>query len=87
MINKQTKYPCPCCGYLTLDKQPPGTFDICPVCYWEDDATQFEDPQMQGGANFVTLDQARENFKDFGACDRGCIEYVRRPLESEREQH
>ena len=27
-----TRYACPCCGYLTLPEEPPGTFDICPVC-------------------------------------------------------
>ena len=24
-----------CCGYRTLDER--GAFDICPVCFWEDD--------------------------------------------------
>ena len=23
--------PSPCCGYLTLE-QPPGSYDICPIC-------------------------------------------------------
>jgi len=30
------KYACPCCGCLTLDER--GEYDICPVCFWEDDA-------------------------------------------------
>lgn len=30
------KYACPCCGCLTLDER--GGYDICPVCFWEDDA-------------------------------------------------
>lgn len=29
------KYRCWCCGYRTLDSR--GDFDICPVCFWEDD--------------------------------------------------
>lgn len=29
------KYQCLCCGYKTLDSR--GEFDICPVCFWEDD--------------------------------------------------
>jgi rubredoxin len=41
------RYACSCCGYLTLDEQPPGTFDICPVCWWEDDPVQFDDPDYQ----------------------------------------
>ncbi|MDE6726418.1 MAG: hypothetical protein K2J80_00590 [Oscillospiraceae bacterium] len=30
------KFVCPCCGCLTLDER--GCYDICPVCFWEDDA-------------------------------------------------
>lgn len=30
------KYKCLCCGYKTLDTR--GEYDICPVCFWEDDA-------------------------------------------------
>ena len=32
----EKKYKCPCCGYFTLDER--GEYDICPVCFWEDDA-------------------------------------------------
>lgn len=31
-------YPCPCCGYKTLSEQ--GEYDICNICYWEDDGTR-----------------------------------------------
>ena len=47
---------CPCCGCLTLDEEPPGTFEICPVCWWEDDNVQFDDPSYRGGANTRQLD-------------------------------
>ena len=30
------KFACLCCGCLTLDER--GVYDICPVCFWEDDA-------------------------------------------------
>ena len=30
------KFACPCCGCVTLDER--GTYDICPVCFWEDEA-------------------------------------------------
>lgn len=30
------KIACPCCGCLTLDER--CAYDICPVCFWEDDA-------------------------------------------------
>src|SRR5436305_8121773 len=60
-------YACPCCGFLTLEEPPPGTYEICPVCYWEDDPVQFDDPSYTGGANRVSLAQARQNFLDLGA--------------------
>ncbi|MEV5113035.1 hypothetical protein MRBL20_001149 [Peribacillus frigoritolerans] len=34
------KYTCPCCGYKTLDEEPPGTYDICSICFCEDDGVQ-----------------------------------------------
>ncbi|MBL1704243.1 hypothetical protein DXB51_09685 [Bacillus cereus] len=45
------KYTCPCCGYETLEEEPPGTYEICSICYWEDDEVQFNDPDFEGGAN------------------------------------
>lgn len=38
-------YPCVCCGFLTLAEPPPGTFEICSVCRWEDDNVQARDPE------------------------------------------
>ncbi|GGI96939.1 CPCC family cysteine-rich protein [Paenibacillus hunanensis] len=61
------KFPCPCCKNFTLDEQPPGTFDICPVCLWEDDNVQFYNPSYKGGANRISLQEAQENFKKFGS--------------------
>jgi hypothetical protein len=31
------RFHCPCCRYPTLSEQPPGTFEICGICDWEDD--------------------------------------------------
>lgn len=76
-------FPCPCCGYLTLGEEPPGTFEVCPVCFWEDDDVQFEDPSYAGGANSVSLNQARENFKLFGAVSKEFVNQVRKPLPQE----
>ena len=71
------KYACPCCGYLTLNDQPPGTFQICAVCYWEDDNVQFNDPSFAGGANEDSLDQARSNFARIGASSPRFLSAVR----------
>ena len=56
------KYKCPCCENLTLSEEPPGTFEICSLCGWEDDAVQFIDPDYEGGANTLSLNQARKLF-------------------------
>ena len=42
-----TRFPCPCCGYLTMGEPPPGSLVICPVCGWEDDAVQYDDPSTK----------------------------------------
>lgn len=67
----QPKYVCPCCGYKTLDQEPPGTYLACPICFWEDAGVQHDDPDYEGGANTVSLRQARKNFLEFGACENG----------------
>src|SRR5665213_1779348 len=59
------RYACPCCGYQTLP-EPSGSFDICPICFWEADPVQSADPDYGGGANIVSLRHALRNFADFG---------------------
>lgn len=72
------KYTCPCCGYKSLDEEPPGTFQICKICFWEDDNVQFHDPDYEGGANAVSLKQGQKNFLEFGACEEFYTPYVRK---------
>ena len=72
-------YPCPCCGYLTMD-EPPGYYSICPVCFWEDDALQLEfATTLAGGANAVSLAEAQRNFAGFGASEERVRAHVRAP--------
>lgn len=47
------RYTCPCCGFKTLDD--PFSYDICEVCYWEDDPTQLEYPALELGPNDGSL--------------------------------
>nr|WP_315363599.1 CPCC family cysteine-rich protein [Cytobacillus firmus] len=56
------KYACPCCGYKTLQQEPPGTYEICEICFWEDDDVQFNDPDYEGGANLESLRQYQKAF-------------------------
>ncbi len=77
------RYRCPCCGFRTLDTR--GGFDICPVCFWEDDGQDDHDADVvRGGPNGrMSLAAARENYADFGACERSALEHVREPTSEE----
>lgn len=77
------KFACPCCGYRTLREKPGGTYNICEVCFWEDDPIQLDDPDYEGGANRVSLKQGQRNFQEFGACERDMVKNVRRPNSDE----
>ena len=81
-MNITKKYRCPCCGYYTLEDEP-GHFDICPVCYWEDDNIQSFEHNYKGGANDMSLNEARENYKKFGAKAEISLRRVRPPLPEE----
>ncbi len=43
-------FACACCGYLTCS-EPFGSYEVCPVCEWEQDPSQSTDPLLRGGAN------------------------------------
>ncbi|MFF4554441.1 CPCC family cysteine-rich protein [Streptomyces sp. NPDC001422] len=76
-------YGCPCCGFLTLDER--GSYEICPVCFWEDDGQDDQDAnRVRGGPNGrLSLTEARRNFHAMGACDERCTQFVRDPLPHE----
>ena len=77
------KHHCPCCNFCTLEGRL-GGFDICPVCYWEDDAVQNDDPDYKGGANGISLGEAQENYKKIGAISSKYCDKVRPPLDEEK---
>lgn len=52
---------CPCCGIGLVEEG--HEFDICEVCGWEDDDYQFNHPDYHGGANRLSLNEARAAFK------------------------
>lgn len=86
------KYKCKCCGYYTLYDEPvdpdvhPGTYEICHVCGWEDDSLQFLNPDKNYGPNGVSLNQAKLNFKLYGAIREDLIHCVRKPKQSEMKK-
>jgi hypothetical protein len=78
---------CPCCGCKTLSER--GGFDICPVCFWEDDGQDDHDADVvRGGPNSdLSLTDARANFRTFGACDEGSVAHVVPPQPDELPDH
>lgn len=82
MIGK--KHKCPCCGYYTFEHELNESYDICPVCFWEDSCYDYEFPDDVCSCNKVSLNQAQDNFSRFGACKEELVEYVREPNEEEK---
>ncbi len=48
---------CPVCRRGRFEEK--GGWEICEVCGWEDDPVQRRDPDLTGGANHLSLHQAR----------------------------
>ena len=74
---------CPCCGCRTLNER--GGFDICPVCFWEDDGQDDHDAEVvRGGPNgSLSLAEARANYLRLGACEASMVGNVRPPRPEE----
>ncbi len=65
-------FKCPCCNYLTLELK--SEYDICSVCYWEDDGSS--DLEKYSPVNRLTLQEAKGNFLKYGAVTRKAVEFV-----------
>ncbi|MES2776391.1 MAG: CPCC family cysteine-rich protein [Bacteroidota bacterium] len=70
---------CPCCGFMTLSPQASGSYEICHVCFWEEDLVQTNNPDYSGGANTISLKEAQTNFIKFAACTKELKAHVTPP--------
>ncbi len=57
----KAKKKCKCCGKRVLDKD--NLYEVCPVCGWESDKLQEDNPKMAGGANELSLKEYRKKYK------------------------
>jgi hypothetical protein len=73
--------PCPCCGYRTLPER--RAYELCPVCFWEDDPNQADEPLSSEGANGVSLIEAQKTFIQYGAMHPDFRSNVRGPRTGE----
>ena len=53
---------CPVCGKYTFEEY--DSYDICPVCGWEDDPVQRREPDFAGGANTLCLNDAIRKYNE-----------------------
>lgn len=74
---------CPCCDYIALADR--GSYQICPVCFWEDDGLDIDEPDLSSGPNHgLTLRAGRRNFQAFGACEPAMAKHVLTPQQRSR---
>ena len=86
LINSsEEKVYCKCCGYDTISEY--GEYEICAICYWEDDKYQTENPESINGANKISLNQARKNFAEFGAVEIEFTKNVRIPNDTDSREY
>src|SRR5438046_2171564 len=78
-----SKYRCPCCGYRTLTER--GAYEMCPVCWWEDDGQDDHDAdEVRGGPNGeLSLTKARQHFRQCRASSPRHASSVRPPRPEE----
>lgn len=60
---KTEKIKCACCGSLEVPSGEEGLGYICNICGWEKDEIQEGKPDYDGGANRMSLNEAKEAFK------------------------
>jgi len=77
------RHACPCCLFITLGER--GRFEICEVCFWEDDGQDERDADVvrSGPNGGLSLTKARANFVAFGAWEERARDKVRSPRPEE----
>jgi hypothetical protein len=64
-------------------QQPPGSYDVCPVCFWEDDVVALRWPDRGGTANVPSLIEAQRTYAAVGAIEERFADKVRPPTDDE----
>lgn len=57
-MNTPETYTCPVCGKAAVQE-----YDICNICGWENDPVQSWKPTLPGGANRMSLEEAKEAYR------------------------
>jgi Cysteine-rich CPCC len=78
----EPRYTCPCCGFRTLSRGP-GDYDLCPVCFWEDDGMHGDDAASRQGPNGMALAEGQRLYRRYGASALHCLSKARPPAVNE----
>lgn len=76
---KNGRFQCPVCACFTLNEV--GAYNICPVCFWEDDGTTSEHGFSPNG---ISLGEGRANYLKLGVSKEWDLQYVRPPTPDEK---
>src|ERR1700730_13188145 len=70
------RYRCPCCRYKTLESR--GDYEICPVCFWEDDGQDDADADVYQAfsPNHMSVTQGRQNYQWFASGCEQMLQFV-----------
>lgn len=60
MQNQQRSLTCPVCSKTEFSQD--GSYEICAICGWENDPVQYDDPDFAGGANRMSLNDAKRTW-------------------------
>lgn len=80
-MSERGKEQCPVCRCYTLEVR--YDWEICPVCFWEDDVHEVGRDPVSPANRGMRLSRARENYLTLGAIDERCVEHTRDPLPDE----
>lgn len=58
------KYGCPVCMKYFFREN----YEICPICGWENDPVQRREPNFTGGANRLSLNEAKKVYNNEKNC-------------------
>jgi Cysteine-rich CPCC len=61
----------------------PGDYELCPVCFWEDDPDQLRWPLSADGANGIALVEAQQSYQRIGSVGSTFRSKVRAPRPDE----
>lgn len=84
LCGHREKERCPCCDHLTLSER--GGYEICPICFWEDDGTNDVFRESPFSPNHCTLLDGRRQYLVCRSSKERMLEHCRHPTEQEAQE-